>query len=122
MAKKSGGPNKSQAIRDYYAAHPNAKPKEISAELKKAGVDVTPAFISTIRSTSMGKKKKTSKTNSAKAAPAKAASAKTSAKAASQTGTSISIESLLKAKGMVKELGGIDAAIATLTALKRLAD
>ena len=119
MAKKSGGPNKSQAIRDYYAAHPNAKPKEISAELKKAGVDVTPAFISTIRSTSIGKKKKTTKTNSAKASPAKAASAKAPA---SKAGVSISIESLLKAKGMVKELGGIDAAIATLTALKRLAD
>lgn len=119
MAKKSGGPNKSQAIRDYYAAHPNAKPKEISAELKKAGVDVTPAFISTIRSTSIGKKKKTTKTSSAKASPAKTASAKAPA---SKGGASISIESLLKAKGMVKELGGIDAAIATLTALKRLAD
>ncbi|MGV3485606.1 MAG: hypothetical protein ACO1RT_14415, partial [Planctomycetaceae bacterium] len=68
MAKKSGGPNKSQAIRDYYAAHPNAKPKEISAELKKAGIDVTPAFISTIRSTSMGKKKKTVKASSTRGA------------------------------------------------------
>jgi len=120
MAKKSGGPNKSQAIRDYYAAHPNAKPKEISAELKKAGVDVTPAFISTIRSTSIGKKKKTTKTSSAKA-PAKAASKK-AAPAAVKSGVSVSIESLLKAKSMVKELGGIDNAIATLSALKRLAD
>jgi hypothetical protein len=119
MAKKSGGPNKSQAIRDYYAAHPNAKPKEISAELKKAGVDVTPAFISTIRSTSMGKKKKTTKTSSAKSAPAKAASAKS---APAKGGATVSIEGLLKAKNMVKELGGIDNAIATLSALKRLAD
>jgi len=125
MAKKSGGPNKSQAIRDYYAANPNAKPKEISAELKKAGVDVTPAFISTIRSTSMGKKKKTTKTSTAKAAPAKVASKKaapTPAPAAAKSGVSVSIESLLKAKSMVKELGGIDNAIATLSALKRLAD
>jgi 3-methyladenine DNA glycosylase Tag len=119
MAKKSGGPNKSQAIREYYAAHPNAKPKEISAELKKQGIDVTPAFISTIRSTSMGKKKKTVKTASAKAAP-KAASVKASAPAKSTS--NISIESLIKAKGLVRDLGGIDAAIATLTALKRLAD
>jgi len=123
MAKKSGGPNKSQAIRDYYAANPNAKPKEISAELKKAGVDVTPAFISTIRSTSMGKKKKTTKTSTAKAAPAKVASKKAApAPAAAKSGVSVSIESLLKAKSMVKELGGIDNAIATLSALKRLAD
>ena len=122
MAKKSGGPNKSQAIRDYYAANPNAKPKEISAELKKAGVDVTPAFISTIRSTSMGKKKKTTKTSTAKAAPAKVASKKATPAPAAKSGVSVSIESLLKAKSMVKELGGIDNAIATLSALKRLAD
>jgi hypothetical protein len=120
MAKKSGGPNKSQAIRDYYAAHPNAKPKEISTELKKQGIDVTPAFISTIRSTSMGKKKKTVKTASAKAAPA-AAPAKASS-AAKASSTNISIESLIKAKSLVRDLGGIDAAIATLSALKRLAD
>lgn len=119
MAKKSGGPNKSQAIRDYYAAHPNAKPKEISAELKKQGIDVTPAFISTIRSTSMGKKKKTVKASSAKAAPA-AASAKASAP--SKGSTNVSIESLIKAKSLVRDLGGIDAAMATLSALKRLAD
>jgi hypothetical protein len=121
MAKKSGGPNKSQAIREYYAAHPNAKPKEISAELKKQGIDVTPAFISTIRSTSMGKKKKTVKAASAKAAPA-AAPAKASKATKASSSPSISIESLIKAKGLVRDLGGIDAAIATLSALKRLAD
>lgn len=117
MAKKSAGPNKSQAIRDYYAAHPGAKPKEIAAELKKAGIDVTPAFISTIRSTTMGKKK-TQKSASAKA-PVKAAA---KAVPAAKGSASISIDSLVKAKGLVRELGGIDAAMATLSALKRLAD
>jgi hypothetical protein len=120
MAKMSGGPNKSQAIRDYYAAHPNAKPKEISAELKKVGIDVTPAFISTIRSTSMGKKKKTVKARSAKATPAKSTS--TRGPAAKAASGNISIDSLIKAKGLVKEFGSIDNAIATLSALKRLAD
>jgi len=119
MAKKSAGPNKSQAIRDYYAAHPSAKPKEIAAELKKQGVDVTPAFISTIRSTTMKKKKKTTKTASVKPASVKSA-AKSPVKATGSV--ALSIESLLKAKGLVKELGGIENAMATLSALKRLAD
>jgi len=118
MAKKSGGTNKSQAIRDYYAQHPDAKPKDISAELKKMGVDVTPAFISTIR-TGMGKKKKTMKSPSAKAS-VKAAPTKRGS--SPKAGVSVSIESLIKAKGLVNDLGGIDNAIATLTALKRLAD
>jgi hypothetical protein len=122
MAKKSGGPNKSQAIRDYYASHPSAKPKEISAELKKVGIDVTPAFISTIRSTSMGKKKKTMKSSSAKAAPAKAPVGRPRKAATSKGETTVSIENLIKAKSLVKELGGIDNVMATLSALKRLAD
>lgn len=120
MAKKSGGPNKSQAIRDYYSAHPNAKPKEISLELKKAGIDVTPAFISTIRSTSMGKKKKTVKATSGRRASTSRA---TAAKAApSKASRAISIDNLIKTKSLVKELGGIDNVMATLSALKRLSD
>ena len=120
MAKKSSGPNKSQAIREYYASHPTAKPKEISAELKKVGIDVTPAFISTIRSTSMGKKKKTMKSNSAKAAVQGKATGKAAAPA--KASAAISIDSLVKAKSLVKELGGIDNVMATLSALRRLAD
>ena len=40
MAKKSKGPNKSQAIRDYYKSNPKAKPKDVVTALKKKGVDV----------------------------------------------------------------------------------
>ncbi len=118
MAKKSSGPNKSQAIRDYYTANPTAKPKEVAAELKKAGLDVSTAFISTIRSTTMGKKKKTVKAAPRTAAKPGPGRPPVTAKKA----VSISIDSLVKAKGLVKELGGIDNAMATLSALKRLTD
>jgi len=123
MAKKSGGPNKSQAIRDYYGAHPDAKPKDIAVELKKMGIDVTPAFISTIRSTTMGgaKKKKTTKSASTKT-PAKVVQKRGPKPKGSSPSAPVSIDSLIKAKSLVKDLGGIDNAIATLTALKRLAD
>ena len=55
MAKKTNGPNKSQAIRDYYAANPEAKPKQVVEALAAQGVDVSAAFVSTIKSTSMTK-------------------------------------------------------------------
>ena len=55
MAKKSKGPNKSQAIRDYYKAHPNAKPKDVVSALKKKGIVVSAQFVSTIRSVSKKK-------------------------------------------------------------------
>ncbi len=124
MAKKSGGPNKSQAIRDYYAAHPDAKPKEIAAELKKAGIDVSAAFISTIRSTSMGKSKKKKTGKSAGRPVGRPASGRSPGRpaASSKKSGNISIESLIKAKALVKELGGIDNVMTTLAALKRLAD
>ena len=134
MAKKGTGPNKSQAIRDYYAANPNAKPKEVSAELKKQGVDVTPAFISTIRSTSM-KKPKSAKRSVGRPAgsvgrpPGRPAGRpagrppKTAKTASASTGSAgLSIDGLIKAKSLVRELGGIDNAMATLAALKKLAD
>ncbi len=125
MAKKGSGPNKSQAIREYYAANPEAKPKDVAAELKKQGIDVTPAFISTIRSTSI-KKKKSAKRSVGRPAgrpvgrpagrPAKAKTIKSAATAG------LSIDGLIKAKSLVRELGGIDNAMATLAALKKLAD
>ncbi len=53
MAKKSGSTattngtaNKAQAIRDYAAANPTAKPSEISKALKSQGIDVEPGRVS----------------------------------------------------------------------------
>jgi hypothetical protein len=48
--------NKSQAIRDYKHAHPDAKPKQISEALAKDGVEASPGFVSTILTKSKGVK------------------------------------------------------------------
>ncbi len=139
MAKKSGGPNKSQAIRDYYATNPKAKPMEVSDALKAQGLSVTPAFVSTIRSTS--KKKKVGKpgrpAGSTKRGPTPAAEAvskkrgrpagkKSAASSAgrpaasSKSSGSVSIDSLIKVKNMVESMGSIEEARAALSALERL--
>ena len=51
MAKKKSSINKSQAIRDYVAANPSAKPKEVAAALtEQHGVSFTPQAVSMTKS------------------------------------------------------------------------
>jgi len=95
--KKGDGPNKSQAIRDYQVKNPNDGPKAISAALKKEGIKVTPAFVSTIRT--MDKKKNMLPLASL---------------------TDASLGNVLKAKTFADSVGGIDEALASLQALQQL--
>src|SRR4029453_19480936 len=50
MAKKAGSPSKSEAIRNYKAAHPDAGPKAIAESLTKDGTKVSAQFVSTVLS------------------------------------------------------------------------
>ena len=105
MARKKA-PNKSQAIRDYYDANPSAKPKEVASELKKKGIKVSAAFVSTIRSTS---KRKTGKIGK----PGRPAGS-------SRKNGQVSVDMLLKAKDLVNEMGGIQQAKTAIAALEKL--
>lgn len=139
MAKKSGGPNKSQAIRDYYKVHPMAKPKEVVAALGVQGIDVTPAFVSTIKSTSKAAiaegtsdagspavtgRAQSKRVTKSRKGPRKSSRAKTVRAAARATapraGADLSIDGLLKAKGVADQLGGVDKAIKLFEGLKKL--
>ena len=110
MAKKSKGPNKSKAIRDFYASHPDAKPKDVVVALKKKGIDVNAQFVSTIRSVS---KKKGGKVGR----PGRPAG---TARRPSNGSGDVSLNSLLKVKEIVDEMGGIGRARTALTALEQL--
>tara|TARA_R110002049_G_scaffold72490_1_gene186946 strand:- start:39391 stop:39729 length:339 start_codon:yes stop_codon:yes gene_type:complete len=112
MAKKKSV-NKSKAIRDYYAANPKAKPLEVAAALKKSGIDVTPAFVSTIRSTS--KKKKVGK-------PGRPTGSKSSRQKTGTGADDVSFDSLIKVKSIVEQMGGVAQARAALDALEILLD
>jgi hypothetical protein len=60
MAKKKSSLNKSQVIRDYVAAHPEAKPKDVAAALTaQHGVEFTSQAVSMTKSND---KKKSGKT------------------------------------------------------------
>jgi hypothetical protein len=50
--------NKSQAIRDALAAHPDRSPSEIAEDLKAKGLDVNAQYVSTIKSNAKAKGRK----------------------------------------------------------------
>jgi hypothetical protein len=106
MAKKSGGPNKSVAIRDYKAAHDDAGPKAIAEALGKDGIKVTPAFVSTVLSNDKRKsgKGKRGKRGGRRGAPR----------------ADKGLASLIQAKKLAEQMGGIEPARKALNALAKL--
>lgn len=119
--KKAGTPNKSQAIRDYYKAHPKAKPQEVAAELKKKGINVTTAFVSTIRSNSK-KKKGNGKPGRPRGKKTVRRGRPVGSGSGSRGTQEVSMESLLRVKELVEEMGGINECRTALTALEKLLD
>lgn len=128
MAKKnSSGVNKSQAIRDYYADNPEAKPIEVAEAMKAQGIDVNAQFVSTVKSNAK-KSKKTGRRGrpagvSAKvAAPAaKKLGRPPAAKARTNSGE-VSLDSLINAKKLVEEMGGAENARNAISVLEQLMD
>ncbi len=124
--KKSNGVNKSQAIRDYYAANPSAKPMEVADAMKAEGIDVNAQFVSTVKSNSK-KSKKTGRRGrpagvSAKSAgPAKKVGRPATAKANLSSGE-VSLDSLINAKKLVEEMGGAENARNAISGLEQLMD
>ena len=103
--------NKSQAIRDYCEANPDAGPTETAAALKKQGIKVSTAMVSTVKTQA----KKKTKTQKRRGRPRK--NATSSAKPASDK---IALSSLIQAKKMAESLGGIEKAQTALAALAKL--
>ncbi len=124
MAKKSNGPSKSQEIREYYEANPEAKPRQVVDALAEKGIAVTAAFVSTIRSTSTKKKVRKSKGSGEKSVKgaAKGRRAVSEKLTVKRTKGGVTIEGLMKAKSFVEELGGFENVMNALNALKRLGD
>jgi hypothetical protein len=120
MAKKKADVNKSLEIRTFMESNPKAKPREVVAALKERGIDVSAQFVSTVKSNSVkgvGTKRRGRPAGSTKRAAAAAKPAATR-----KSGGSVSVDSLLKVKRVVKELGSIEETKAALATLEQLAD
>lgn len=106
----SASKNKTQAIKAALAASPNRSPKEIAAELNQQGVDASPGYVSTIKSKlklKAGSGRRTKK-SSGKAATT-----------AAET-DNVSLATLVQAKKLADQLGGVEQARKMLTALSKL--
>ena len=100
MAKKKTSANKSQAIRDHLAKHPDDMPRAIVAALKKRNITATTTLVSVVKSRRRRRKK--------------------AATTQPTVSDKISISALVQAKKMADQLGGIEEAQAALSALAKL--
>lgn len=98
--------NKSQAIRDALAAHPDKSPKELSEVLKEQGLKVPPTYISTIKSNMKAKGRPGRKKS--KGVKAKGSGGSTN-------------NGLMAAVEFVKASGGLDGAKAALKTVEEIA-
>lgn len=101
--------NRSQAIRDYLAKNSKARPAEIKESLAKEGIKVSDGLINAVKY-----KKPKGKRGKKRGRPAGSRVTTTA------TTATISIKTLIAAKKMVEELGGIEKAIAAIEVLRLL--
>ncbi len=98
MAKKRSG-SKSQAVRDFLKAHPDAANKEVAEVLAAKGIEVTPNFVAIIKARGT-KRREVVKT------------------VVSQRG--IGIPEIKAALGLLKVCGGVAAAKEALAAAEEI--
>ncbi|GAA4461990.1 MULTISPECIES: hypothetical protein [Novipirellula] len=120
--KKSSGVNRAKAIRDYYKAHPNAKPLQVSAELKKQGIEVTAQYVSTIRSNSKRQQGEVGKPGRPSGKKAGGEAAAKPAKTTNHRKQKVSLPLLVRLKHLTREFGGIAETRAALDALEAIKD
>jgi len=110
--KRAGGPNKSEAIREYLGQNPKAGPTEVCKDLKKSkNLDIAPALVSNVKAAMMGKKGGKKKRRGAKPGP------KPGRPAGSQK---VNLNHLIEAREFAQKVGGVDEAQSLLKALDKL--
>ena len=101
--------SKAGAIRDYKAAKPDSKPKEIAEYLNSQGFDLTAQYVSMILSNDR-RKNGTARTRTATAR----------VKSTGRKPGNLSIDDVLVAKSFVDQVGGIEAAQAAVEAFAKI--
>lgn len=98
--------NKSEKIREYFDAHPGAKPQEVVEALSKKRIKVTAAAVSQVKWQMANKKGKKGGTR----------------RRGRKTNGDVDLSTLMAAKKLADQMGGIDQARQALDALSKLQD
>lgn len=116
MAKKQAV-NKTQAVRDYLKSNPEAKSKEITAALKKQGIQITPAYVAGIKTkiNKEGKAKKAAR----KRTPVEAVAPAVAEKPAKANGT-ITLEQIKKVAQTIRTMGSYQRMTEVLEVIKEV--
>lgn len=125
MAKKAAasGINKSEVIREYKSKNPGMGPKAIAEKLKtEHGEEVSAQFVSTVLSMAKKRDSKGGPKRGRGRPPGSGKAAATAAKTPGKSTGGLSVDLLIKAKKLAKELGGVEEAKAALDALARIID
>ena len=109
--KKTQGPSKSQAVRDFLSENPSATASIVVPALGQRGIKVSPALVSQVKK----RMKQAGNLDGHNAATNASASRTSGAKSKTLTA-----ENLVDAKKLVDELGGIDQARKALKFLEEL--
>ncbi len=116
MAKKSKV-NKSQIVRDYLSAHPDAMPKDVRAALAKENIEVSRVLVSTI-------KNKLAKAGSgrkpARKAAVVAATAPSVVETPAKNGGTITLDQVKKVAHTIWTIGGLQRVTDVLEVIKEL--
>jgi len=112
---RSGGVNKSQAVRDYLASNPTAGPNAIREALKGKGIDISTSLASVIKYGS-GKKKGGRGRGRGRGRVGRPPGSG----ARRGGGARLDINALVEAKKLAERMGGIEAARSALDLLAKL--
>ena len=115
MAKKPKV-NKSQAVRDYLAGHPDAMPKDVVAALAKEGVEVSTILVSGIKT----RVKKASPKAKKAAAVATTPAAPPAVQKPTTNGGTITLDQIKKVAQTIRTLGGYQRVTEVLEVIKEL--
>ena len=115
MAKKTV--NKSQAVRDYLSAHPDAMPKDVRAALAKEGIEVSRVLVSTVKN-KLNKPSTTKK--AAKKMPVAEVAAPAVVEKPTTNGGTITLDQVKKVAHTIKTLGGFQRVTEVLEVIKEL--
>ena len=102
--------SKSGAVRAYLAKNPEAGPTEVARELKKAGIQISPAHVSAVKA---ALKRSTGANGHAANGRGRRGRRPASADA-------VSLNSLIEARVFAARVGGVEKARELITALARL--